>query len=319
MTSSWFDLAINNSSLLIMWGALLLHWVLPIPTAIHPLTIWQRLAVMIAEKVNHSNDSPKQQTLAGSLAWFTLWGLALIFFIALYQLVQLDSVFQLTLLWLALDWRSIDEFGQRFTQAYQQEKKPLCQHLLAPWVHRNVAPLSLLGLGKAGAETLLVGYGRNVVTVLFWYCIGGGLGALLYRLASGLARAWSPTRSQFQFFGQTASKITALLDIVPMRIFSLLLCFGNNGKQALQGLQQQGENWLSPGPGWLLIASGHKLSIALGGPALYHDKKRERPRIGGRIAPAGFHLEQLLLLLRQRLLVWLLLLSITLIIFHLGG
>ncbi|MDP2532014.1 hypothetical protein Q8W15_00170 [Photobacterium damselae subsp. piscicida] len=55
------------------------------------------------------------------------------------------------------------------------------------------------------------------------------------------------------------------------------------------------------------------------GPALYHDKKRERPRIGGRIAPAGFHLEQLLLLLRQRLLVWLLLLSITLIIFHLGG
>lgn len=156
MTSSWFDIAINNSCLLIMWGALLLHWVLPIPTAIHPLTIIAP-SRYDRRKSQSFQRQPKATNTRRLFSMVHFVGVGLNLFIALYQLVQLNSVFQLTLLWLALDWRSIDEFGQRFTQAYQQENKPLCQHLLAHWVHRNVAPLSLLGLGKAGAGNLISG------------------------------------------------------------------------------------------------------------------------------------------------------------------
>ncbi len=64
---------LDNSSLLVLWGALAMHWLLPIPTLLHPLRIWQQLAVLIADKVNKPDESRKQQLLSGSLAWSLMW------------------------------------------------------------------------------------------------------------------------------------------------------------------------------------------------------------------------------------------------------
>ncbi len=70
----------------------------------------------------------------------------------------------------------------------------------------------------------------------------------MYRLAISLARVWSPSRHHYHNFGVPAVRILATLDIIPLRIFALLFCIGHNGKTALQGIIQQGENWLLPGP-----------------------------------------------------------------------
>ncbi|WP_232604744.1 hypothetical protein [Photobacterium carnosum] len=55
MTTSAFIASLTtNSSLLALWGALLLHWLLPIPSPLHLLRIWHRLALLITARVNHS-------------------------------------------------------------------------------------------------------------------------------------------------------------------------------------------------------------------------------------------------------------------------
>ncbi|MDX1303352.1 cobalamin biosynthesis family protein [Photobacterium sp.] len=297
-------LLLNNSSLLALWGALVIHWFVPIPTALHPLQIWQRLAIVLADRVNNPRDNRRQRLLSGLLAWGLMWVTVLILLIALHQLVWIETLFQLTLLWMALDWKYTARFSKHFISAYAKEDKNRCRQLLACSLNRNTRNLSLLGLGKAGAETQLLSYGRLVAGVLFWYALAGGIGALLYRLAVSLARSWSPSRHQYDVFGLPAVRILALLDIVPLRILALLISLGRNGKAALQGLIKQGEDWLLPGPGWLLIATGHKLSLSLGGPVIYDDRKRERPRIGGKIAPAAFHLAQIQQIITSRLLVW---------------
>ncbi|WEM41919.1 cobalamin biosynthesis family protein [Photobacterium sp. DA100] len=294
----------ENSTLLALWGALAVQWLLPIPTQLHPLQIWRQLALALAARVNKPSDAPQQRRLSGLLSWSLLWLTVLVVLICLYQLVWIDTAFHLLLLWIALDWRNMHKFSQQFIRAYSREDKLQCRVLLGSRLNRHTDSLSLLGLGKAGAETLLIGYGRLAAGVLFWYALAGGIGAILYRLAVELSRCWSPSRQQFRHFGQPATTILAVLDIVPLRLFALLLTLGNNGKMALRGLKQQGENWLLPGPGWLLAAAGHKLSLSLGGPAIYDKTKMERPKLGGRIAPAAFHLSQIDRLANQRLWGW---------------
>lgn len=294
----------SNSTLLALWGALALQWLLPIPSQLHPLQIWRHLALSLASKVNKPNDAPQQKRLSGLLSWLLLWLTVLIVLICLYQLVWFDTAFHLLLLWVALDWRNIHRFSKQFVRAYSREDKRQCRALLGTKVNRHTDSLSLLGLGKAGAETLLVGYGRLVAGVLFWYALAGGIGAILYRLAVELSRCWSPSRQQYRHFGQPATTALAVLDIVPLRLFALLLTVGHNAKVALRGLKQQGESWQLPGPGWLLAAAGHKLSLSLGGPAIYDQIKMERPKLGGRIAPAALHLSQIDRLANQRLWIW---------------
>ena len=245
-----------------------------------------------------------------------MWATVLLLLVALGQLVWIESAFQLILLWLALDWRNTAKFSKRFIRAYSREDKAYCRQLLAGTLNRHTDNLSLLGLGKAAAETQLLGFGRLVAGVLFWYLVAGGIGALMYRLAVSLARTWSPTRQRFRTFGLPAIRILAALDIIPLRIFALLICAGHNAKQALHGITRQGENWQLPGPGWLLAATGHKLSLSLGGPAIYDNRKMERPRLGGKIAPAAMHLVQIERIVTHRLLVWLLLQSALIIIFQ---
>ncbi|MDF5271723.1 adenosylcobinamide-phosphate synthase, partial [Vibrio parahaemolyticus] len=42
-----------NGALLIMWGALILHLLVPIPHSAHPITLWRKLAEQLANKVNN--------------------------------------------------------------------------------------------------------------------------------------------------------------------------------------------------------------------------------------------------------------------------
>nr|WP_086940095.1 cobalamin biosynthesis family protein [Thaumasiovibrio occultus] len=295
-----------------MWGALALHWLVPISPAFHPLHWWQRLAFAIADKVNKSNDAPSQRQISGLMAWLLMWLSVLIFLIALRQLVFLPAFFNLLLLWLALDWKPLHQLSSRLQNGLAEERLKYCRYQLSAELNRDTDRLTLVGLGKAAAETLLIGYGRRVIGVLFWYCVGGGIAAIMYRLAVGLARYWSPTRPLFAFFGTPAVRILAVLDLLPMRLFALSIICGQHARTSLQSLRQQGEQWLLPGPGWLLAAAGSKLSLSLGGPVIYAGTRHERPTLGGQIAPAGYHLALLHQLIINRIALWLIVSSILL-------
>jgi adenosylcobinamide-phosphate synthase len=299
-----FDQLYSNGALLILWGALLFHWILPIPRASHPATLWRAFARLLADKVN-SNQNYSQSLISGSLAWLLMILPALVVLLALQPLVWQNELFQLALLLLAVDWRSNDKLSRDLASALNKQDKQKGRDLLAPLLNRETGTLSPLGLGKAGAETILLGYGRNVIAVLFWFGLTGGIGALLYRLMQELARAWSPSRREFLPFGLPAVRILALLDYVPLRLFSLLLVPGKSAGRTLRQTVSQGATWPLPGPGWLLSAAGNKLELSLGGPAIYGDKKSVRPKLGGRIAPAALHLAQLQNLLIRRTLLWL--------------
>lgn len=311
--SHWYA----NGTLLVMWGALIANFFLPLPRAVHPMLIWQKFALILSDKVNTSTHY-SQQLLSGTLAWMLMCLPAAALFIALQPLVWHPQLFQLALLMLALDWRNNNKLAKTLISALAQDSKAKARLALQPFVNRDTSPLSQLGLGKAGAETLVMSYGRNVIGVLFWYALLGGIGAFLYRMMVELARTWSPSRDEFSPFGLPAIKILAVLDFVPMRLFASLVSIGQRAGYALSLIRQQASSWPLPGPSWLLIAVGGKLQLSLGGPAMYRGKKRIRSKIGGRIAPSAIHLAQIKQLLAWRIIIWIVIQSCLLGVIYQG-
>lgn len=299
----------SNGALLVLWGALLCHLILPFPREAHPAILWHKFAELLASKVN-TNSHYGQSILSGTLAWLLMLIPMLAVVIALKPLVWQPQLFELAFLLLAIDWRNTDKFTGQFVAALAREDKEHAKMLLTPLVNRNTNSLSLLGLGKAGAETLIMSYGRNVVGVLFWYAIGGGIAAFMYRMSVELARAWSPSRAEFSPFGIPAVRFVAVLDFIPLRLFALMIAIGPRAGQCLQLIQQQAKSWPLPGPSWLLVSVGAKLELSLGGPAIYAGRKAVRSKLGGRIAPSAIHLAQIQKLLAWRMFCWILIQSL---------
>lgn len=312
-----FSQLYSNGALLVLWGALLCHLVLPFPREAHPAILWHKVAELLAAKVN-VNNSYQQSITSGTLAWMLMILPMLIVVIALKPLVWQPQLFELAFLLLAIDWRNTDKFTHQFTAALAREDKEQAKMLLKPIINRTTEPLSQLGLGKAGTETLIMSYGRNVVGVLFWYAIFGGIGAFIYRMAIELARAWSPSRQRFSPFGIPAVKAAAAMDYIPLRLFALMVATGHRAQAVLTLIKQQSHSWPLPGPAWLVVAVGAKLELSLGGPAIYDGKKSERAKIGGRIAPSAIHIAQVQKLLAWRMFAWIVIQSVLMAIIYQG-
>ncbi|PMH39772.1 adenosylcobinamide-phosphate synthase [Vibrio sp. 10N.286.49.B3] len=306
-----------NGALLVMWGALLIHLILPIPDSLHPMTLWRKFALLLSDKVN-KNNAYSQSILSGSLALCLMILSAVVLLIALKTLAWQAQLFDLALLLIALDWRSSDSLCRQLSSAIQQDDKNKARQLLAATLNRETTTLSMLGLGKAGAETLIIGFSRRVIGVLFWYLIGGAIGALLYRMISELARTWSPSRRQFSPFGLPTIRLLAVMDFVPFRFFALMIIMGKQSQTLFSQMLAQQKSWPTPGPAWLLSGVGNKLSLSLGGPALYNSHKAIRAKVGGRIAPSALHLEQINALLISRAGLWIALQSLLFLALYQG-
>ncbi len=231
-----------NGALLVMWGALLFHLLLPIPHAAHPVTLWHKFAEQLANKVNN-NHNYSQSIISGGLALLLMLVPCLILLLAMKPLVWQAPLFELALLLIALDWRNNESLAKQLVTAMSNENKVQCRALLKPYLNRDTESLSLLGIGKAGAETIIMGYGRNVVCVLFWYGVTGGIGALMYRLTAELARAWSPSRRQYSPFGKPVIQLTAVLEIIPLRLFAMFIGAGKNVSSVSTAMLQQAKSY----------------------------------------------------------------------------
>ena len=303
-----FSLLIADYSLLVLWGALLFHLLLPIPVHAHPMTIWRKFAELLATKVNTAR-SYQQRLISGSLAWALMIIPAIIVYIAALPLIWNLPLFNLGLLLISLEWRGVEKLCKDTIQAINKEDKKEAKLTLINWVNRDVEPLSLLGLGKASAETIILGYAKTVIGVLFWYGIAGGIGAFIYRLSLELARAWSPSRDSFRPFGIPTLTIQAFLDFIPLKLFSLICLLGRKFQIILQSLREQRKCWPNKNNAWLLIIIGKKFELSMGGPVIYQGKKISRPKLGGKIAPSAIHLAQIHRFLSWRIAVWLVLQS----------
>lgn len=314
---SLFESFYGGGALLIFWGALITNLLLPIPSSLHPIHWWRQIAKLVANKVNQPKSDFGQQRLAGFLALGLLILPTIAVLLALKPLVWEPNLYQLALLILAIDWRNTELFSRQLIQLMSNEDKVNSRLLLKSRCNRDTQSLSLLGLGKAGAETMILSFSRQVIGVLFWYMLAGGIAALLYRLLCELARLWSPHRANYQHFAIATATLFELLDYIPQKLFSILVLIGSPISVLKQTLTQS-KQWHNKATAWLLTGYGSKFELSLGGPAIYDSEKLYRARVGGKIAPAAYHLAQVHKHISIRLYLWLTMQSLILVAVHQG-
>ncbi|MEP1553366.1 MAG: cobalamin biosynthesis protein [Paraglaciecola sp.] len=268
---------------------LLAYWVLVLvvliekfvylPEKYHPLTLLKLMAQGMANKVVTSEPRQiRQQQIAGILAPLTLL-LPVCTVIAVFILLsQFPLFFESIMLLTALKFQYVIKQTQKVNQALRSEKKILARQMLSPIVLRETEKLSPMGIVKANIESVLLRFCYQYCSVIFWYLIAGGVGALVYRVLYELSHSWNVKLIRFRYFGGPTRRLIKLLQLVPSCLTCCSLILACNLKLGAAALIQ-GKSYKSLSM-FILNISASAMGISLGGPAYYNNKKIRMPSCG---------------------------------------
>lgn len=268
----------------LMTAGLLLDMLLGEARRFHPLVGFGNLAGAIERCLNRGGS----RIARGGCAWMlAVIPLALI---AALAAKELGLAVHALLLYLCVGLRSLRDHNLPIADALAAGDLPLARTLTSRIVSRDTANASPADLAKASAESMLENGNDAVFGTLFWFLIGGGAGAVLFRLANTLDAMWGYRNARFLTFGRCAARIDDALNYLPARLTALsyvLLARGAR-KNAWTCWRIQAAAWPSPNAGPVMASGAGALGLALGGEATYDGEVELRPPLGrGHPAQAG--------------------------------
>ena len=209
------------------------------------------------------------------------------------------------LLYLALGGRSLAEHAERVAVDLAAGDLSAAREHVGWIVSRNTAELDESGVAKACVESTLENGNDAVFGALFWFALLGGAGAVLFRLSNTLDAMWGYKTERFLRFGWAAARIDDLLNFLPARLTALSYALFGKTKKALACWRRQASLWESPNAGPVMSAGAGSLGLALGGAAIYHGQREERPVLGEGRPARGMDIPRALALVRRSIALWL--------------
>ena len=272
-----------SEQLLPFWVLLLVVFIeryLPWPDKYHPISFIKVLASgMQAKVLSPERHSVGQQKISGSLAFIVLL-LPFCTILAVFKyLSEYPVFFEALMLLVALRFQDIPKQTHKVTAALSKQQKMLARHALSQIVIRETDKMSPLGMVKANIESLLLRYSYQYCSVIFWYLLTGGVGALIYRLVYELSLCWNNKLARFKYFGQPMRDVANILQWLPSKLASLSVVIAVNISQGSAALFQRVSyqcNHL-----FILNLCGASLGIELGGPVYYEQQKVRTRKCGG--------------------------------------
>ncbi|WP_036172585.1 adenosylcobinamide-phosphate synthase CbiB [Massilia sp. 9096] len=211
------------------------------------------------------------------------------------------------LLYFCLGLRSLRDHALPIGAALAAGDLPEARRLTARIVSRDTTQACEPDLARAGAESVLENGNDAVFGALFWFLVGGGAGALLFRLANTLDAMWGYRTQRFNLFGRVAARIDDVLNYVPARLTALsyvVLASNAGQRRAWHCWRTQARHWSSPNAGPVMASGAGALGVSLGGPALYDGELETRPSLGMGPQPRGADIGRAWKLVMRTTLLW---------------
>jgi adenosylcobinamide-phosphate synthase len=292
------DLTVLSLCLL---AGVLLDRLLGEPRRAHPLVGFGRIATALERRLNRGEPAIGRGALA--------WALAVLPPVALAAWLRshggvLALALDVLLLSFALGARSLGEHAGAVAAPLAAGDLPAARSQLARMVSRDTAALSATEVAGATTESVLENGNDAIFGTLFWFLLGGGPAALLFRLANTLDAMWGYRTERFERFGRVAARADDVLGWMPARLTALSYAALGSPAAAWRCWRSQAPAWKSPNAGPVMAAGAGALGVVLGGPAPYHGRLTDRPVLGEGRAPDAAALAAALRLVDRALALW---------------
>ena len=209
-------------------------------------------------------------------------------------------------LYWALGHKSLLDHLQDIQQAFHREDLTAARDAVGRIVSRDCTDADWPELRRAALESALENTSDAIVAPLFWLTLLGLPGVVLYRLVNTLDAMWGYRNARFSAFGWAAARTDDLLNVLPARLTALGFVLAAPGTAARRAAwhcwQTQAAQCDSPNAGPVMCAGAGALECHLGGPALYHGHRREKPWFGTSREPQDGDLQRVLGLIRRTVL-----------------
>ncbi len=159
---------------------------------------------------------------------------------------------------------------------------------VAKIVGRTTDHMQPSDVARATIESAAENFSDGVIAPALWYLVFGLPGILIYKVVNTADSMIGYKTEKHRDFGYAAAKLDDILNWVPARITSLLICLTSNPRKSFDIVLQDAPLHRSPNAGWPEAAMAAVLNIALAGPRYYDGKKVEYPYVN---ASAQHHLD----------------------------
>jgi adenosylcobinamide-phosphate synthase len=274
------------------------------PRRWHPLVGFGNLAGRIEQRLNAGGRGWRSHGVSG-------WCLAVlppVVLVWLLSLSELGWLLEILALYFAVGLKSLGQHALPVAQALRLGDLPRARRQVGCLVSRRTAELDATGVARAGTESVLENGSDAVFAALFWFCLLGAPGVVLYRLSNTLDAMWGYRNERFVRFGWAAARIDDVLNYIPARLVALTYALLGRTGLALRCWWRQAPLWDSPNAGPVMAAGAGALGVSLGGAAVYHGIEEQRPPLGEGSPPQARDIERALNMVHAGVALWLLLL-----------
>ena len=209
----------------------------------------------------------------GRLGWLVVIASLTIPVMLVYWLCMRVSPFlalawNILILYLTLGFRHYSHYFTAIQYALNTGDTETARQLLAQWLRQDTSGMDAPELARLAVEKALVTTHRHVFGVFFWFLMPfGPAGAVLYRVAEYLARAWSePEHMKTEAFGRFALQVYYWIDWVPARLTAAAFAIVGNFEDAVYAWRNFASRWQSETTGIILSAGGGAMGVRLGTP-----------------------------------------------------
>lgn len=269
-------------------------------------------------------EAPARRLLPARAAGLLAWLFAVAPWVALAVVVRglhpaAQWAVDVGLLYFALGARSLADHAEAIAAPLAAGDLASARERVGRIVSRDTRALDATGVAKAGTESVLENGNDAVFGALFWFCVAGGPGALLFRLANTLDAMWGYRNKRFIRFGWAAARLDDALNWLPARLTALTYAVLGRTRSALACWREQAPTWDSPNAGPVMAAGAGALAVQLGGAAIYHGREEQRPPLGCGGPADAQSVRRAVTLVRHGMLLWLSVVAVAALVASLAG
>jgi adenosylcobinamide-phosphate synthase len=246
----------------------------------HPVTWMGKLLGALDQRFNRDEQMPATRVAAGAFCLLVLLALSGAGAWLLSHFLARSLLGWAVLALLAstlLAQRSLYDHVRAVALPLTRNDLAGARAALALIVGRDVQALDAAAVSGAAIESLAENLSDGVVAPLFWGCVLGLPGLVLYKAINTADSMIGHRTPRYLYFGRAAARLDDLANWVPARLTGLLIALVTLSAPAWAVMRADARKHRSPNAGWPEAAMAGALHVRLSGPRAYHGIMSDEP------------------------------------------